>query len=99
MVLVPSIYLDPFPTVNLEAMACKKPVIGTKYGGTSEVILDSKNGFIIDPYNPEEVFQKTKELLSRPNLMSEFGQNGYNLTLDKFDIKKTVDKLIELYEK
>jgi len=29
VVVTPSIYLDPFPTVNLETMACKKPIIGT----------------------------------------------------------------------
>ena len=35
VVAVPSIYVDPFPTVNLEAMAAGKPVVATCFGGSS----------------------------------------------------------------
>ncbi|MFW6002293.1 MAG: glycosyltransferase family 4 protein [archaeon] len=32
----------------LEAMACKKPVISTNHGAVKELIIDNKNGFLID---------------------------------------------------
>jgi glycosyltransferase involved in cell wall biosynthesis len=38
VVTVPSLCLDVFPTMNLEAMALAKPVIGTVFGGTPEIV-------------------------------------------------------------
>lgn len=38
-----SICFDSFPNANLEAYAARKPVIGTCFGGTSEVVIDRKS--------------------------------------------------------
>lgn len=44
-----------FPLVLLEAMAAKLPVIATNVGMNSEMILNNKNGFIIDARNSESL--------------------------------------------
>lgn len=44
----PSIY-EPFGIINLEAMACGTPVVGSKVGGIAEVIIDGVTGVLIDP--------------------------------------------------
>lgn len=41
-------YLDTFPTVNLEALACGTPVITYKTGGAPEAI-DENTGLVIEP--------------------------------------------------
>ncbi len=51
IVVVPSVCFDSFPTVNLEAMSCKKPVITSCFGGGREAVVNEKTGFIINPMN------------------------------------------------
>ncbi|SMC79205.1 glycosyltransferase family 4 protein [Pedobacter nyackensis] len=48
--LLPS-YLEGMPTVILEAMAFKKPVISTTVGGIPELIDNGKNGYLCPPGN------------------------------------------------
>ena len=50
-VLVPSLCLDCFPTVCLEAMACSRPVLASSWGGAKESVRDDETGWIIDPLN------------------------------------------------
>ncbi|KAF0118455.1 MAG: glgA1 [Rhodospirillaceae bacterium] len=44
----PSIY-EPFGIINLEAMACGTPVVGSKVGGIAEVVVDGVTGVLVDP--------------------------------------------------
>jgi alpha-maltose-1-phosphate synthase len=46
----PSIY-EPFGIINLEAMACGTPVVGSKVGGIAEVVLHGKTGLLV-PFAP-----------------------------------------------
>ncbi|MBK8962471.1 MAG: glycogen synthase [Candidatus Competibacteraceae bacterium] len=45
----PSIY-EPFGIINLEAMACGTPVVGSAVGGITEVVVDGDTGFLVDPH-------------------------------------------------
>lgn len=42
-----------FPTVIPEAMACGKPVIGTKVGGVPEALSNQDVGVLVNPRDPE----------------------------------------------
>lgn len=44
-----------WPNVCLEAMSLGCVVIGSKYGGMSEMIQNGVSGFLIDPYKAEEI--------------------------------------------
>ena len=69
-----SLYLDPFPTVNLEAGAAERPVLGTCYGGTPEVVLDGQTGRLVNPYQLDEVVGALHALLDDPAERTRLGR-------------------------
>lgn len=106
IVLMPSICFDAFGRVNIEAMAAKKPVIGTCYGGTPEIVIDGETGYIVNPLYPEQIAEKTIELLLDAEKAEKFGQRGFERLKSDFDLKDVVlkyaakyDSLISKYER
>ncbi len=97
VVAVPSLYLDPFPTVNLEAMATQKPVVGTCFGGTPELVLDTKTGFIVDPNNTSLFAEKLSELLSDDVKRERFGKAGYERVAVEFTTARHTQSLLSWY--
>lgn len=97
LVVTPSLYLDPFPTVNLEAMACGKAVIGTCFGGTKEVVKDNVTGFIVDPFDVENTADKIIELLQDPIKMEKFGRAGFERVTKEFTLEKQVQETLLYY--
>jgi len=69
-------YLDPFPTVNLESMALGVPVIGTRLGGTPEAILDDETGFLVNPFDVDDVAAKALRLIEDGDLRQRLGTQG-----------------------
>jgi glycosyltransferase involved in cell wall biosynthesis len=99
LIPVLSLYVDPFPTTNLEAMLAKKPVLGTCFGGTPEIVENGETGFIVDPYDFPEVLAKAKALLEDSILREKFGIAGYERLLKEFQLKSCVDNLEKIYGK
>ncbi|MFH1255391.1 MAG: glycosyltransferase family 4 protein [bacterium] len=99
VVVVPSVYLDPFPRVNLEAMAAGKPVVGTCFGGTPEAVIDGETGYIVNPLNVELMAEKIIDLLENPAKAKKFGQAGYDRVKREFTIEKQAEKTRQAYLK
>ncbi len=99
VVLMPSIYLDPFGRINIEAMASKKPVVGTCYGGTPEIIVDGVTGYIVNPLYPNEIAEKSIDLLKNPEKAKQFGEAGYTRARQNFNLEDKVKEYILCYTK
>jgi UDP-glucose:(heptosyl)LPS alpha-1,3-glucosyltransferase len=52
-VYVQPTWYDPCSLVVLEALACGRPVITTRYNGASELMVDGREGFIVD--SPDQI--------------------------------------------
>ena len=93
----PSIY-EPFGIINLEAMACETPVVGSAVGGIKEVIVDGETGFLVpleqhtespfEALNPDKfaraLAEKINVLMRDPELRKRFGQAGRKRAVEKF---------------
>lgn len=87
-------YLDTFPTVNIEALACGTPVITYRTGGSPEAV-DCKTGVVVDLGSVSGVADAIKELHVHP-LSSEDCRKRAETYFDK---DKCFEEYIKLYDK
>lgn len=97
VVCVPSIYLDPFPTINIEAMASATSVIGTCYGGTPEAVADNKTGYIINPKKISLFSSKMCNLLKCEPKRDRFAENARKRVKKHFSLEEQVGKILDTY--
>lgn len=93
----PSIY-EPFGIINLEAMACKTPVVASATGGIKEVVVDGKTGFLIKPGDPKDIAKHVNILLNNEDLAKEFGENGRRRVEEMFSWESIAKRTVKLYE-
>lgn len=97
LVCVPSVCFDSFPTMNLEAMACHKPVIATCVGGSREAVRNGETGYIVNPYDTATVAEKLAELLTNTEKNTRFGEAGYTRVVTEFSVVEQVQKYEKLF--
>ena len=66
VVLVPSLWKEPFGLVAAEAMVLEKPVIVSDRGGLPEVVGSREYGWIFDPDNPKAMASCVQSILMDP---------------------------------
>jgi len=91
----PSVYPDPFNLMTLRAMAHGKPVVGTCYGGTPEIVIDGETGFVADPWQPEQFGDRLADLLLDRDLAQRTGAAGRARMESTF----TLDQQVRAYER
>ncbi len=91
IVVVPSIWMEPFGIVALEAMASGVPVIASQIGGLQNIVIDGKTGFLFEPGNVKELMDKMENLLDNQSLRETMGDNGRKRALALYSWDKIVD--------
>jgi len=66
-------------------------------GGIQEIIEDGVNGFLIKPGDIKALAENIEKLLIDPCLANQMRQSGYQIAREKFDIKKTIERLEKIY--
>src|SRR3984885_1997946 len=107
----PSVY-EPFGIINLEAMACRAPVVASATGGILEVVVDGVTGYLVPfeqdpltsfPLHPAEFSRalaaKVSDLLADPEKAKGFGEAGRKRVEETFAWSAIADQTIELYRR
>ncbi|MDD5025962.1 MAG: glycosyltransferase family 4 protein [Candidatus Peribacteraceae bacterium] len=97
LVTTPSLCLDTFNLMNLEAMTLAKPVVGTIFGGTPEIVKDGETGFVCDPRNILAFANHLSLLLKDTALAQRMGQAGKRRVEEYFSLEKQVEAHLALY--
>ena len=106
----PSIY-EPFGIINIEAMACRTPVIASATGGIKEVVVDGETGYLVPfdadpvtgfPADPEKFARdlafQINRLLEDPDRCKRFGDAGRRRVEETFSWTAIAKQTIRLYE-
>lgn len=84
--------------VQVEAMACGKPVICTELGtGTSFVNVDRETGLVIPPRDSAALAAALNELLADEVLRMGLGQKAEQRARQEFSHEVMVQRLVQLY--
>lgn len=88
-----------FGLVQLEAMACRKPVISTNLAtGVSWVNQNGTTGYTVTPEHPGELAQAIQLLLSSRDLRKEMGEAGRARVEQHFTSAKMAEGMLEVYQ-
>ncbi len=91
-------HLEGLGTSILDAQALGLPVVACASGGIPEAVFDGDNGLLVPKKSPAQLAEAILKLVKDQNLRLAMGKRGRE-TVQDFDIKKTVEKNIALYEK
>lgn len=107
----PSVY-EPLGIVNLEAMACGTPVVGSGTGGIPEVVTHGEVGTIVpieqvtdgtgEPIDPQkfvsDLAAALTEMVSDPQRARELGRAARKRVEDHFSWEAIAERTIAVYE-
>lgn len=99
LLLLPShLRSEAFGVVQLEAMACEKPVISTELGtGTSYVNQDNITGLVVPPNDVDALAKAANYLITKPKIREKFGKTGRQMVKKYYTDHLMLEKIIELY--
>ena len=100
MLILPSITRnEAFGVVQLEAMACRKPVVSTRLEtGVEYVNQHGKTGFVVPPRNPRALAEAINGLLYDEKLRTRMGTEGRRRVEKEFTKERMARETLKLYE-
>ncbi len=95
VVVVPSIWADPFPYAVLEAMACSKPVLASRVGGIPEMVTND-SALLIPPGDPEALAAALAVLANNPSRRADMSRAAFT-EVQRFTIPALAKNVQEVY--
>lgn len=83
---------DTWGMVVLEAMGFGKPILCSKWAGAAEMVVGGENGYIFDPFHPEELAKMLDYFIKNPDAIKTTGNKSRQL-ISEYTPKTAVDFL------
>jgi glycosyltransferase involved in cell wall biosynthesis len=84
LVVVPSVWPEPFGLVGIEAMAHARPVIAFDVGGVREWLIPDQTGLLVPPGDVSGLASAIGCLLKDPQRGKLLGEQGRTLAVERF---------------
>ena len=97
IVVVPS-HFEMFGLVVLEAMALKKAVLATCFGGISEVVTSEVDGVLVNPLNTEQFRFRLEELILDRSERMRLGNAAYQTMKNRYDVAVVAPKFVRFLD-
>ena len=90
-------HINAQPNKLFEYMSCGLPIVGSNFPLWKEIIEGNNCGICVDPSDKNEILRAIKDIMSDPNKILKFGQNGRKAVETKYNWEIEGEKLINLY--
>ena len=85
------------PNVLIEAMSCGLPIITTPFDGSTELIKNDNNGFILEEFDKKEIVNLIMKVINEDKTLKIIGENAVKSS-QKFSIDNMVQAYIKIIE-
>lgn len=99
VLVVPSVWPEPWGMVGPEAMAAGLPVVAFRSGGIPEWLVDGQTGFLVEPRDVAGLPARIEQLLADPSLARDLGASGRTIALDRFTVARHADGLEAVFHR
>jgi glycosyltransferase involved in cell wall biosynthesis len=96
--VLPSL-VEGLPLTLLEAMAYRKCVIASDIPGTSDVIVNGKNGILFESMNTTDLAHKIQQALDDPGLRTRLGAQARSDIETSYSASSVIRKIETIYER
>src|SRR4029079_19556975 len=88
---------ETFGNVTLEAMSSGLPVVVANATGSSDLVEESITGFLVEPRNARDFLEKTRRLVTDPDMRREMG-NAARAVAERYEWSRILDTMGGYYE-
>jgi glycogen synthase len=92
----PSVY-EPFGIINLEAMACERPVVASAVGGIPEIVVPGGTGLLVPPAEPRALADALNHVLGDRAMARQMGLAGRRRVEEHFSWTSVAAKTRRMY--
>jgi len=96
LVVVPSLWDDPFPFVPIEAMSAGRPVVAYRVGGIPDLIEDGVSGLLVPRGSVDELTEAVRGLLNDEERARRMGEAARARVESAFDYRVMAQKYLTL---
>jgi glycosyltransferase involved in cell wall biosynthesis len=89
---------EAFSNSVLEAMACGCCPLGSRVGGTPELIEDGKLGLLFENGNVQELSEKLALLIENRDLRLRLARNAAQFAAENLNMKVALNRISQIYE-
>lgn len=97
IVCLPTYYGEGIPKILIEAMASAKPIVTTDMPGCRELVIDSRNGILIPPRDPDALANALEPLIADQELCTVMGKIGRELAEKEFSSERVLTETLSVY--
>jgi len=81
----------------MEYMAARNPVIVTRGGGSSELVIDGEHGFLVPASDPTAVARRLEFLLDNPSDAERMAAAGRSRVQEMFSLTRLTESTLQMY--
>jgi glycosyltransferase involved in cell wall biosynthesis len=86
-------------TSLLDAMACRKAIVGTRAGGIPEVVDEGRTGLLVEPRDPRQLADAMISLIQDESTRRRMADAGYARVRERFTVERMVADTAAVYSR
>lgn len=97
-IIVSPSYTEGLPTSIVEAALCKKAIIATTVGGTTEIITGAQDSILIEPRDPLNLKKALITFIDNQDLRERYGKNAFDRVKNKFSWNRATSHYTDIFK-